>query len=67
MNFKQLFSPKNIAVRGANESEGFGGAVCKNLTGLIDDDNRVFYVNPKRDVLYGKKCYHSIKDIEEDE
>ena len=66
MNFKQLFSPKNIAVIGANESEGFGGAVCKNLTGLIDDDNRVFYVNPKRDVLYGKKCYHSIKDIEED-
>lgn len=65
MNFKQLFSPKNIAVIGANESEGFGGAVCKNLTGLIDD-NRVFYVNPKRDVLYGKKCYHSIKDIEED-
>lgn len=66
MNFKQLFSPKNIAVIGANESEGFGGAVCKNLAGLIDDDNRVFYVNPKRDVLYGKKCYHSIKDIEED-
>lgn len=66
MNFKQLFSPRNIAVIGANESEGFGGAVCKNLTGLIDDDNRVFYVNPKRDVLYGKKCYHSIKDIEED-
>ena len=63
MNYKELFSPKTIAVIGANESEGFGGAVCKNLTSEIDDENRVFYVNPKRDTLFGKTCFHSIKDI----
>lgn len=63
MNFKELFNPKTIAVIGANESEGFGGASCKNLKSIIDDENRIFYVNPKRDELYGKKCYHSISEI----
>ncbi len=63
MNYKELFNPKTIAVIGANESEGFGGAVCKNLTSDIDDEGRVFYVNPKRDSLFGKTCYHSVKDI----
>lgn len=66
MNYKELFNPKTIAVVGANESEGFGGAVCKNLNLYIDDENRVFYVNPKRDVLFGKKCYHSLTDIPSD-
>lgn len=63
MNLKELFNPKTIAVIGANESEGFGGAVCKNLMSEIDDENRVYYVNPKRDTLFGKTCYHSVKDI----
>ena len=66
MNFKELFNPRIIAVIGANESEGFGGAVCKNLIRYIDDDNRVFFVNPKRDILFGKKCYHSISEIPSD-
>ena len=66
MNFKELFNPKTIAVVGANESEGFGGAVCKNLVSEIDDDSRVFYVNPKRDTLFGKKCYHNLKDVDSD-
>lgn len=63
MNYKELFNPKTIAVVGANESEGFGGAVCKNLNLYIDDENRIFYVNPKRNILFGKKCYHSLSDI----
>lgn len=63
MNFSKLFKPKTIAVIGANESEGFGGAVCKNLTTYIDSDDRVYYVNPKRDVLYGKKCFHAISEL----
>lgn len=66
MNYKELFNPKTIAVVGANESEGFGGAVCKNLNNYIDDENRIFYVNPKRDILFGKKCYHSLTDIPSD-
>ena len=65
MNYKELFNPKRIAVVGANESEGFGGAVCKNLTSDIDDESRVYYVNPKRDVLFGKKCYKSLAELPE--
>ena len=63
MNYEELFRPKTIAVIGANESEGFGGAVCKNLASMIDDPERVYYVNPKRDVLYGQTCYHSISEL----
>ena len=66
MNIDKLLNPKTIAVIGANESEGFGGAVCKNLSSMIDDENRVFYVNPKRDELFNKKCYHSISEIPSD-
>ena len=63
MNYKALFSPRTIAVIGANESEGFGGAACKNLLEYIDDPERIYFVNPKRDVLHGKKCYHSISEV----
>lgn len=63
MNLEKLFNPKTIAVIGANESEGFGGAVCKNLSSLINDENRIFYVNPKRGFLFGKICYKSIEDV----
>ena len=66
MDIYSLLNPKTIAVIGANESEGFGGAVCKNLTGLIDDDSRIYYVNPNRESLYGKKCYASISDVPSD-
>ena len=63
MNYKALFSPRTIAVIGANESEGFGGAACKNLLEYIDDPERIYFVNPKRDMLHGKKCYHSISEV----
>ena len=63
MNLKSLFDPKTIAVIGANESEGFGGAACKNLLEYIDDPDRIFFVNPKRDSLHGKICYHSISEV----
>ena len=63
MNLEKLFNPKTIAVIGANESEGFGGAVCKNLMSIIDDENRIFYINPKRDFLFGKICYKSILEV----
>ena len=66
MNIDKLLNPKTIAVIGANESEGFGGAVCKNLSSMIDNENRIFYVNPKRDELFGKKCYHTITEIPSD-
>ena len=64
MDLKNLFSPKSIAVIGANESDGFGGAVCKNLLESFKYENSLYFINPKRDVVYGKKCYKSILDVE---
>ena len=63
MNLNYLFNPKTIAVVGANDSESFGGAVCKNLSAYMDVKNRVYYVNPKRDILFGKKCYDCISNV----
>lgn len=65
MNLDKLFNPKKIAIIGANESEGFGGAVCKNMMKNLPPDREVFFVNHKRDMLFEKKCYKSILDIEE--
>ena len=66
MNYQALFNPKTIAVIGANESEGFGGAACRNFLEYIDDPERIYFVNPKRDMLHGKKCYHSISEVPAD-
>ena len=63
-HYRELFNPRTIAVVGANESEGFGGAACKNLLAYIDDPERIWFVNPKRDELHGKKCYHSIGEVQ---
>lgn len=62
MNLNKLLKPSSIAVVGASEKEGFSGATCKNLikSGLIDN---VFFINPNRDTVMGKKCYPSLKDV----
>lgn len=63
MNLQALFHPETIAVVGANESEGFGGAACRNLCEYIDDPSRIYFVNPKRDTLLGKPCFHSLSEV----
>ena len=63
MSLQALFHPETIAVVGANESEGFGGAACKNLCEYIDDPSRIYFVNPKRDTLLGKPCFHSLSEV----
>lgn len=65
MNFDKLFNPKNIAVVGASNSDGFGGAVSKNLIKSNKNVN-VYFVNPRRKKLFNKKCYPSILDIKGD-
>ena len=66
MELKNLFSPKSIAVIGANESDGFGGAVCKNLLNDFKYQNNLYFVSKNHNEVYGKKCYKTILDIEND-
>jgi acetyltransferase len=63
MNIEKLLAPKSVAIVGASEKEGFGGDTCRNVMSYADQD-KVYYVNPKRDTVFGKKCYPSLGDIE---
>lgn len=63
MNLTKLLKPESIAVVGATEKEGFGGDVCRNILTYMEDLDRVYFVNPKRDEVFGKKCVHSIAEI----
>lgn len=69
MNLEYLLKPKKIAIIGASDSDGFGGAVTKTLEATMSKDEfakNIFYVNKKRDTLRGIKCYKEISDIESD-
>ncbi|MEG1385204.1 MAG: acetate--CoA ligase family protein [Oscillospiraceae bacterium] len=64
MNIEKLLRPNRICVVGASEKEGFGGDTCRNAMKYMDE-SKYFFVNPKRDRVFGIKAYQSISDIPE--
>ena len=62
MNIQKLLAPKTVAIVGASEKEGFGGDTCRNVMSYADSDD-VYFVNPKRDIVFGKKCHPSLSAI----
>ena len=66
MDISKLLKPRAIAVIGASEKPGFGGDTCKNIMNHKKDLSRVYFVNPKRDEVFGRKCYKSIGAIEDE-
>ncbi|MSU00589.1 acetate--CoA ligase family protein [Tissierella pigra] len=63
MNVSNLLKPKKIALVGASEREGsFGGDTCKNIMDF-SDSSKYYFVNPKREEVFGQKCYKSVGDI----
>ncbi len=65
MNLDKLLKPKSMAVIGASERDGFGGDVCRNILGYMDNLDRVYFVHPKRDSVFGHKCYPSVEAIDD--
>lgn len=65
MNLNKLFNPKNIAIVGISENKGFGKDIYKNLLSLNNDNLNIYFVNPKRDFIFEKKCYKSILEIDD--
>ena len=65
MDLNKLLKPKSVAVIGASEKEGFGGDVCRNILSYVQDLDRVYFVHPKREQVFGKKCYKNVTEIED--
>ena len=60
----QLFKPRSIAVVGASSTKGkVGNMIAKNVL-AHDFGGDVYFVNPKRDQILGKKCYPTLSAIE---
>ncbi|MDO5409638.1 MAG: acetate--CoA ligase family protein [Lachnospiraceae bacterium] len=64
MNLNKLLKPKTIAIIGASDKAGFSGDTIRNYMKFSRNLDQLYFVNPKRDEVFGKKCYHSILDIE---
>ena len=65
MDLTKLLKPRSVAVIGASEKEGFGGDVCRNILSYVEDLSRVYFVHPKRETVFGKKCHKSVLDIDD--
>lgn len=64
MDIRKLLKPKSVAVIGASEKAGFGNSTCTNLLKSAIKDH-VYFVNPNRENILGKKCYKQFSDIPE--
>ena len=67
MDLNKLLKPKSVALVGASEKSGFGGDTIRNILAYKDKDDlgRVYFVNPRRDEVFGIPCYKSLSDIDD--
>ena len=64
MDMNKLMRPKSLVVVGASDKVGMvGGATKSSIRGANAD--HVYYLNPKRDEVNGRKCYHSLSELPE--
>ena len=64
MSISNLLKPNVIAVIGASDRPGFSRSTCTNLL-YTEEPKKVYFINPKKDELYGKKCYNSLAELPE--
>ncbi|MEM2110143.1 MAG: CoA-binding protein [Candidatus Odinarchaeota archaeon] len=63
---KRLIEPRSIAIVGASDQiSKVGGTITHNLV-TSDYRGKVFLVNPKKEMIYGRRVYRSLTDIEEE-
>ena len=56
--------PKSVAIVGASKKIGMGGMACTHVVKSVISDH-VYFVNPKYDEMYDRKCYHSLEELPE--
>ena len=62
---KRIFNPKSIVLIGASEEAGtVGFGLAKNIF-EGKDLRKIYFVNPKREEVFGIKCYNTISEIKE--
>lgn len=66
MDISKLLRPRVVAVVGASEKSGFGGDTCRNILENQADTSHVYPVNPKKETVFGKKCYPTLADLPEE-
>lgn len=66
MNMTKLLKPKSVAIIGASEQSGFGGDTCRNILQNQENVERVYFVHPQKDQVFGRPCYPSISVVPDD-
>lgn len=61
-----FFNPRSIAVVGAGRNPKKPNGLTMVMLGVFNYEGKIYPVNPKYDEVYGKKCYASLVEIEED-
>lgn len=59
---ESLLCPESIAVVGASPDSWYASNLIENLL-EYGYDNEIYYINPSRTEVYGKRCYDSITDL----
>lgn len=64
MDMKKLMCPRSLVVIGASDKPGMTGRVTlAAINSSIAD--RVYLLNPRREGLYGYRCYHTLAELPE--
>lgn len=63
MDINKLLKPNSIAIVGMSEDKGYGKSLYQNMLNLGQNVENVYFVNPKKDKIFDKKCFKKIYDI----
>ncbi len=64
MSIQKLLKPESVALIGASDKNGFAGWTAQNLM-RNEDHCKLYFVNPKKESVFGKKCYPSLASLPE--
>ena len=62
-SLEQMLNPRSIAIIGASDKPGYGSRFYNNIM-KNHYSGEVFLINPRREELFGTKCYPSILAVE---
>jgi len=64
MSLEHFYYPKSIAIIGASNNPAKAGYQIANNMIRLGFEGEIYFINPKEDIIFGKKAYDSLLDIE---